>query len=183
MFVLVSMPQKMQWRGQSLNDVLASMDECVVGVFATKDLAVQNISVYAGSSHAGKAALIYEMVPVGNKQKRVKIYEGSFPLCAPKKTSDDKQPSLAYLNGHTKILNKRIQKLEEKLEAKGAECNRLKIENSEMAMSNDLTKIVNKHTQRLEEKLEAKGAECNRLKDENTEMRALINRMKILIQA
>jgi hypothetical protein len=52
-----------------------------------------------------------------------------------------------------------------------------------MAMSNDLTKIVNKHTQRLEEKLEAKGAECNRLKDENTEMRALINRMKILIQA
>jgi tetrahydromethanopterin S-methyltransferase subunit G len=182
MFVLVSMPQKMQWRGQSLNDVLASMDECVVGVFATKELAVQNISVYAGSSHAGKVALIYEMVPVGNKQKRVKIYEGSFPLCAPK-MSDDKQPSLAYLNGQTKIMNKRIQKLEEKLEAKGAECNRLKIENSEMAVSNDFTKIVNKHTQRLEEKLEAKGAECNRLKDENTEMRALINRMKILIQA
>ena len=181
MFVLVSMPQKMQWRGQSLNDLLTSMDECVVGVFATKDLAVQNISVHAGSSHAGKVALIYEMVPVGKKQKRVKIYEGSFPLCAPK-TSDDKQPSLSYLNGQTKIMNKRIQKLEEKLEAKGAECNRLKIENSEMTASNDLTKTLNKRIQRLEEKLEAKGAECNRLKIDTSEMAALVDRMKILIQ-
>jgi hypothetical protein len=131
MFVLVSMPPVyMDFHKHRITDLLAhSNDECVVGVFATKELAVHGISSYAGTSNAGKRALIYEMLPDGDKQKRVKIYEGSFPLCAPKISSNQEPIAHTF---QLKLMRERIQKLEEKLESKCAECNLLKIDNSEM---------------------------------------------------
>lgn len=146
MFVLISMPPKMDPLGRaSIIDILKpSMDECVLGVFTTKELAVQGISAYTGTPHAGKTAVIYEMLPDGDKQKRVKIYEGSFPLRAPKLSNDvkHKQSSTAHLNGYIKIMNKHIQRLEEKLEAKGAECNRLKNDNTELVALIDRMKVL-----------------------------------------
>ena len=176
MFVLISMPPKMDPRGPvSVMDLLnPSRDECVLGVFATKELAVQGISAYTGTPHSGKTAVIYEMLPAGDKQKRVKIYEGSFPLFAPKLSSNKNETSLS--NSLNKILNKRIQLLEEKLETKVAECNRLK--NDTSPKITDLSSRL----QKLEEKLESKCAECNRLKADNDELSALITRMRHLIQ-
>lgn len=175
MFVLVSMPPKMDplARANVLDMLKPNMDECVVGVYASRELAVQAISTYAGAPHGGKAALIYEMVPDGDKQKRVKIYEGSFPsFCI--KLTPPKEPSISYMSGLTKILNARVQKLEEKLEAKEAECNGLK--------NGPKITDMNARLQKLEEKLEAKCAECNLLKADNREMATLIGRMKKLIQ-
>ena len=133
MFVLVSMSPKMDPSMVNARNMEAFLlqqnEECVVGVFATKELAVHGISSYAGTSNAGKKALIYEMLPDGDKQKRVKIYEGSFPLCAPKISSN--QVPIAH-TFQLKLMRERIQKLEEKLESKCAECNLLKIDNSEM---------------------------------------------------
>jgi len=134
MFVLVSMSPKMSPKMVSSTRNMEAFlfqqnEECVVGVFATKELAVHGISSYAGTSNAGKRALIYEMLPDGDKQKRVKIYEGSFPLCAPKISSNQEPIAHTF---QLKLMRERIQKLEEKLESKCAECNRLKIDNSEM---------------------------------------------------
>jgi tetrahydromethanopterin S-methyltransferase subunit G len=178
MFVLISMPPKMDPRAHaSIIDLLnPSRDECVLGVFATKDLAVQGISAYTGTPHAGKTAVIYEMVPSGDKQKRVKIYEGSFPLFAVKLTSDIHESSSRVSSTLNKILNKRVQKLEEKLEAKVAECNNLR--NDASPKINNLSSRL----QKLEEKLESKCAECNLLKADNDEMSALITRMRDMIQ-
>jgi hypothetical protein len=130
MFVLVSTNNMLDPMNNKIFAVLSqSTDECVVGVFTTKELAVKGISSYAGTSHTGKRALIYEMLPDGDKQKRVKIYEGSFPFCAPKLNSDQEPIAHAF---QLKLMRSRIQKLEEKLEAKCAECNLLKIDNGEM---------------------------------------------------
>jgi hypothetical protein len=160
MFVLVSTiadPYATYARTKSMKDLMTvGGDECVLGVFTSKELAAKGIDAYAGTSHAGKTALIYQMVPDGIKQKRVKIYEGSFPLCTWTSTSSTpmkKQPpvppvketpatpsgpTVAYLNGLSKIMSKRLQKLEEKLESKCTECNRLKTDNEEM------TSLVNR---------------------------------------
>jgi hypothetical protein len=124
---------------------MLSQDECVVGVFTTKELAIQGITAYSTTSHAGKVARIYQMLPDGDKQKRVKIYEGSFPLCAPKLSNDDMNMSIQKLEETlkhfvevSKFNTRHVQKLEEKLEAKAAECNHLKMDN------NELTNLINR---------------------------------------
>ena len=131
MFVLVSVNKFVESTSFSVlrHDHIRSIEECVVGVFTTKELAVHSISAYAGTSYAGNRALIYEMLPDGNKQKRVKIYDGSFPLCAPKLSSN--QEPITHVC-QLKQMQERIQKLEEKLDAKCAECNRLKNDNEQM---------------------------------------------------
>lgn len=141
MFVLVSMipPADVHdffiHRAKIMDMVHPNRDECVVGVFTTKELAVHGISSYTGTPHAGKKAVIYEMVPTGDKQKRVKIYEGSFPLCAPTLKPiipESSNLTLTLVRDKNKILQERIQKLEEKLESKYAECKLLKADNDEM---------------------------------------------------
>ena len=140
MFVLVSMiPPAVDVdmiinRAKIMDQIHPNRDECVVGVFTTKELAVHGISSYTGTPHAGKKAVIYEMVPTGDKQKRVKIYEGSFPLCAPtlKPIIPESSNLTLTLVRDKKILQERIQKLEEKLESKYAECKLLKADNDEM---------------------------------------------------
>ena len=121
-------------RAKIMDQIHPNRDECVVGVFTTKELAVHGISSYTGTPHAGKKAVIYEMVPTGDKQKRVKIYEGSFPLCAPtlKPIIPESSNLTLTLVRDKKILQERIQKLEEKLESKYAECKLLKADNDEM---------------------------------------------------
>ena len=181
MFVLVSMSPKMNPSTRSMEAFLFQQnEECVVGVFATKELAVNGISSYAGTSNAGKRALIYEMLPDGDKQKRVKIYEGSFPLCAPKISSNQEPIAHTF---QLKLMRERIQKLEEKLESKCAEYNRLKISSNQEPIAHTFQlKLMRERIQKLEEKLESKCAECNRLKIDNSEMTTMINRMKDLIQ-
>ena len=123
MFVLISTPAPFSvFNNTKYNQLL---NESVLGVFHTKELAIQSIPAYSGTSHAGKGAVIYQMLQDGDKQKRVKIYEGTIPICSPKLDNQSE-------NNVMKILNKRIQLLEEKLEAKAAECNRLKSENNEL---------------------------------------------------
>ena len=134
MFVLVSMAVKLDpfTHGIDIQKVLnQSTDEYVVAVFLTKELAIQSISTYAGTLHAGKASVIYEMLPEGDKQKRVRIYEATFPVYAAPKEAPKKEVEPSA-ESNLKVLDKRLQKLEEKLDTKCAECNVLKNENSEM---------------------------------------------------
>jgi hypothetical protein len=81
------------------------------------------------------------MVPDGDKQKRVKIYEGSFPVFSVNLTPAHDSASARVrervyenLQARTKVLNERIQKLEEKLEEKAAECIKLKIGYDELSV-------------------------------------------------
>jgi len=117
MFVLISM-----------HSVLKNNDECIVGLFTTMELAIQGI-LDSRRSHAGKKALIYEMLPDGDTQRRVKIYEGSFPILYAPFLCTKQEPSVIPEN----TMHTRIQKLEEKLEAKCAELNNLKNDNREMS--------------------------------------------------
>lgn len=130
MFVLISMHPSPKADGKyKISQILLSSEkECILGLFTTKELAIQGILTYAGTLHAGKTALIYEMLPDGVRQKRVKIYEGSFPLYAPESCTKQ-EPSVIPEN----TMHTRIQKLEEKLEAKCAELNNLKNDNREMS--------------------------------------------------
>jgi len=132
MFVLISMDPVLkphEYHKYKMTEILLpKKDECIVGVFTTKDLAIQGI-LAAWRSHAGKTALIYEMLPDGVRQRRVKIYEGSFPLHYAPMLCTNQEPSIIPEN----TLYKRLQKLEEKLEAKCAELNNLKNDNREMS--------------------------------------------------
>jgi hypothetical protein len=135
MFVLVSMAAKLApfTHGIDIQKVLNhSTDEYVVAVFLTKELAIHSIPAYAGTLHAGRASVIYEMLPDGDKQKRVKIYEATFPVYAALKAAPKKDVEPPAESNLMKVLDKRVQKLEEKLDTKCAECNVLKSENNEM---------------------------------------------------
>jgi hypothetical protein len=144
MFVLVSSVGLSNIKQPTLSQMIGQ-NECVVGVFTTKELAIQGITAYSTTAHAGLVARIYQMLPDGDKQKRVKIYDGSFPLCAPKLSNEDLNTRIQKLeerleaeSNRLKFNNQRIQKLEEKLEAKAAECNHLKMDN------NELTNLINR---------------------------------------
>ena len=77
------------------------------------------------------------MIPDGDKQKRLKIYEGTFPICSPKLNNDSTH------NDVVKALNARIQKLEEKLEAKVAEVNNMKAHKEELIdMINRMSQFI-----------------------------------------
>lgn len=122
MFVLVS--------------VYRNIQETVVGVFPTIENAIHSIPSYF-TSQAGKIAIVYQMIPDGDKQKRLKIYEGTFPICSPKLNNDSTH------NDVVKALNARIQKLEEKLEAKVAEVNNMKAHKEELIdMINRMSQFI-----------------------------------------
>jgi hypothetical protein len=142
MFVLVSIPIRMDPNKYKMSTILLlSTDEYVLGLYSTKELAIQAIPAYSGTIHSGKAAIVYEMLPDGDKQKRVKIYEGTVPLHAPK-LSNSQESSLKNMQLIADI-TQRLQKLEEKLEAKCAECIRLKTHND------DLTKMMTEMINRI----------------------------------
>jgi len=135
MFVLVSTPTptSMDLHKYKMGEILKPrMDEHVLGLYCTAELAIQAIMAYSETTHSGKMAFIYEMIPDGDKQKRVKIYEGTFPLRAPKLSKTQESSTITQ----------RLQKLEEKLEAKCAECVRLKNHNDDLTKM--MTEMINR---------------------------------------